>query len=237
MAHEACGGRPDRFRAMVLAPIRYTSQTLKPPAAIFATSRAVRTWFAQALGRQYGAYLSTETDAEHILPETIPFAKRDRATGDMTSSEPLKLLVDAMLGRLTKWLRLAGYDAESGGGLPDHELARRARAEARALVTRDPALASRRGLRTLLIRSETLEDQLREVKESLGPPPGSPFSRCSVCNGLLEGADPDQVADLVPPYVLRTQNKFRLCPSCHRVYWSGTHSQGIRSRIAIFADE
>lgn len=222
---------------MVLASVRHRSQIYGIAQIISDTSRPTWSCPAQVLDRQYHAGLSPEADVQLILPETIPFAKRDRVTRGTTSSVPLKLLVDAMLGRLARWLRLMGYDAESGGGLADHELARRARAEGRVLVTRDRVLASRRGLRTLLIRSQTLEEQLREVKEALGRPPGSPFTRCSVCNSVLEEAAPDRVAHLVPPYVLRSQNKFRLCPSCDRIYWSGTHCQGIDGRIAIFTDE
>ncbi len=45
-------------------------------------------------------------------------------------SRPPALLVDAMLGKLAKWLRLAGYDAEFWRAGSDDELIAAARARA-----------------------------------------------------------------------------------------------------------
>lgn len=152
-------------------------------------------------------------------------------------STPLKLLGDGMLGRLAKWLRLLGYDTAYDNAASDPELARRARSEGRVLLTRDHELAARRGLRTLLIQSEVLEEQVREVQDALGPPHDPALSRCSVCNVVLKTASPDKIADLVPPYVLRTQTEFRRCPGCGRVYWPGSHIQRMRSQIEKFTTE
>lgn len=58
---------------------------------------------------------------------------------------PPRLLADGMLGKLAKWLRLLGYDTAYENDAPDHELARRARAEGRILLTRDRELSARRG--------------------------------------------------------------------------------------------
>jgi uncharacterized protein with PIN domain len=139
-----------------------------------------------------------------------------------------------MLGKLCKWLRLLGYDTVYDNVASDLELARRARAESRVLLTRDRELSARRGLRTLLIQSQVLENQVREVQTALGPPPRPPLSRCAVCNTTLETATRAEIADRVPPYVLRTQTEFRRCPGCERVYWPGSHVQGMNDRIKKF---
>lgn len=139
--------------------------------------------------------------------------------------KPLKLLADGMLGRLAKWLRLQGYDTAYDNEASDPQLARRARAEGRVLLTRDHELATRRGLRTLLIHSENLEEQLQEVRRALGPPPEPPLTRCAVCNATLDRVSPAEVADRVPPFVLRTQTSFHRCTGCERVYWPGSHVQ------------
>jgi uncharacterized protein with PIN domain len=103
------------------------------------------------------------------------------------------------------------------------------------LLTRDRELSARRGLRTLLIKSEVLEEQVQEVQDALGPPPRPPLSRCAVCNADLETVSPAEIADRVPPYVLRTQTEFRRCSGCDRVYWPGSHFQGMRGQIEKFA--
>ena len=150
------------------------------------------------------------------------------------NDEPLQLLADGMLGKLAKWLRLLGYDTAYDNAATDLELARRARAEGRILLTRDRELAGRRGLRTLLIQSEILEEQVREVQDALGPPPDPALSRCAVCNAALETVSSEEVADCVPPYVLRTQAEFRLCPGCRRVYWAGSHMEMMREQLGHF---
>lgn len=147
---------------------------------------------------------------------------------------PLRLLADCMLGRLAKWLRLLGYDTAYENDATDHELARRSRAEGRVLLTRDRELANRRGLRTLLIQSQALEEQVQEVEEAFGLPPDPALSRCSVCNVVVEQVSPAEVADRVPPYVLETQSEFRLCPGCGRVYWPGSHVQAMDEHLEEF---
>jgi hypothetical protein len=141
-----------------------------------------------------------------------------------------------MLGRLARWLRLLGYDAAYEKDADDLHLARRARAEGRVLLTRDHALAARRGLETLLIASETLEEQIEQVQEDLGPPPGPALSRCNRCNVPLRDVSPEEVADRVPPYVLHTHDAFRHCPECGRVYWPGTHLERMSEQIDAVAE-
>lgn len=150
--------------------------------------------------------------------------------------KPLKLLADNMLGRLARWLRLLGYDTAYERDADDLRLARRARSERRVLLTRDHALAARPGLHTLLIESEELEEQIEEVREALGPPPKPTLSRCNVCNTPLEPASSEEVADRVPPYVLRTHDEFQVCPGCGRVYWAGTHLEHMRQELEDVED-
>ncbi|MCP4516602.1 MAG: twitching motility protein PilT, partial [Delftia sp.] len=139
-----------------------------------------------------------------------------------------------MLGKLSRWLRLLGYDSAYNNVASDPELARRARAEGRVLLTRDRELSTRRGLRALLIQSEILENQVRELQAALGPPPHPPLSRCAVCNTALETVAPAEITARVPPYVLRTQAEFRHCPGCDRIYWPGSHFRGMRDQIEKF---
>lgn len=153
------------------------------------------------------------------------------------NERPLQLLADGMLGSLAKWLRILGYDTAYDNAAPDPALARRARAEGRVLLTRDRELSRRSGLRTLLIHSETLEEQIREVRAALGPPPEPALTRCSVCNTTLTPLAREEAAERVPPYVLRTHETFHYCPTCDQVYWAGSHVRAMRRRIEGLAGE
>jgi uncharacterized protein with PIN domain len=143
----------------------------------------------------------------------------------------MNFLADNMLGSLAKWLRILGYDVAYPPSADDNELVRLARAEGRVLLTRDTGLARRRGLTALLIESESLEDQVRQVIEQMGLSLDRPFSRCSVCNTSLQRVDKDLVRDRVPPYVFQTQDNFSICPHCDKIYWQGTHWVRMQKKI------
>lgn len=149
-----------------------------------------------------------------------------------------------MLGTLAKWLRILGYDTLYESSLDDHQLVRLSRAEDRVLLTRDRELARRRGLRVLLVTGEDLDEQLRQVLAYL---PASTagrqedntadqsFTRCPVCNEVLQPMDLETARTRVPEYVAQTQTTFRTCPTCKRVYWRGTHWQRMGEHLARMA--
>ena len=142
----------------------------------------------------------------------------------------MKLLCDHMLGSLARWLRFMGYDTAYPEPAPDRLLIERARSEDRILLTRDKELASRvRG--AVQIRSDDLEEQIREVATALPLRLVNPLSRCSLCNEALVSASPDEVRDLVPEGVRSRHQAFWHCPSCGRVYWQGSHWDKMVARL------
>lgn len=143
----------------------------------------------------------------------------------------MKLLADAMLGRLAKWLRILGVDTAYLADTDDYAVMRLARAEDRLILTRDRDLAGRRGIRVLLINSEVLEEQVEQILTVVGFPERV-ISRCPVCNQSLVEAEPSAVVSRIPPYVRKTQRHFSLCVACDRVYWRGTHWERMQTVIA-----
>jgi len=49
------------------------------------------------------------------------------------------------------------------------------------------------------------------------------FSRCLLCNQVLEKVEKEKIKDRLYPYVYQTQENFVHCPKCDRIYWSATH--------------
>jgi uncharacterized protein with PIN domain len=137
--------------------------------------------------------------------------------------EPVRWLVDGMLGRLARYLRFLGYDAEYVPDVEDAELRRRAIAESRVLLTRDRELAARTP-GALRITFPELDDQLRELR-ALYPPLRTEvrFERCTECNGPLQRGPPGG-----PP---ASERPTFVCGACGHVYWEGSHTQRIRERI------
>ena len=149
-----------------------------------------------------------------------------------------KFVVDCMLGKLAKWLRLVGYDTAYMRDAQDDALVRQAVREDRILLTKDNLLAQRRLLRNrcIFVEEEGTGAQLREVmrKLSLRFVPDDMFTRCMVCNGEIEAVPKESVKALVPPYVHETQEEFGRCGSCGKIYWRGTHVDHVMAALRQF---
>ena len=123
-----------------------------------------------------------------------------------------------------------GYDTAYPEPGPDRALIDRARAEDRILLTRDKELASRLP-GTVQVRSDDLEEQIREVAAVLRLQLVDPLSRCSLCNEILAPLPPEVVGGLVPEGVRSRHREFWRCPACRRVYWQGSHWNKMIERL------
>lgn len=141
-------------------------------------------------------------------------------------------IVDYMLGRLVTWLRLLGCDTVYANALDDAAIARRAQQEDRIVLTRDRELARRKNIRTILVASERVHEQLAQVVRECNLPISDCAPRCALCNGVLHDIPRAEVAGRVPPYVWRTQKRFMRCEGCGHIYWQGTHWTRMQERLA-----
>jgi uncharacterized protein with PIN domain len=152
-------------------------------------------------------------------------------------SDTPKFIVDHNVGKLARWLRLMGYDARFFQGENDSELVALALSENRIILTRDTRIMKRRlvtkgRLRALLIGSDQPIKQIHQVVDSLKLDYRfNPFSLCLECNRPLVERKKAEVKELVPPYVFKTQEYFRQCPACQRIYWRGTHWRAMTRRL------
>jgi len=137
----------------------------------------------------------------------------------------MKFIADMMLGRLARWLRLYGYDTLYGVK-DDDEIIAIGRREGRVILTRDSGLAERAkklGLEVILLDSNSLEGQVRELKrfgvelKELFPP----NARCPKCNGPIRPVSKEEVRDKVPSKVYESYDEFYVCEDCGQIYWPG----------------
>jgi uncharacterized protein with PIN domain len=138
-----------------------------------------------------------------------------------------------MLGRLARWLRIAGYDTRYDAHVEDADLVRTALEEGRSILTRDRALPLEWSVADLLVLdSEDPLEQLREVVDHFRLDWRTrAFSRCSRCNALVEPAPLRQLAHRVPERVLVQRNALARCPACGRIYWEGSHTERMRRAL------
>ncbi|MBI5561151.1 MAG: Mut7-C RNAse domain-containing protein [Deltaproteobacteria bacterium] len=155
----------------------------------------------------------------------------------MSEGRGLKIFADSMLGKLALWMRVMGYDAEYEKAIDDGELVKRARMEGRVILTRDTLLIKRRWAREnhLFIESDRPGEQLRQVLSVFKIDKEMFLTRCIRCNTLLEDAGKESVKGLVPPYVYSTQESFKTCPRCRRIYWAGTHRENMEREVERIA--
>ena len=135
---------------------------------------------------------------------------------------------------------MMGYDTLFFEGSDDSDMVAGALAENRVILTRDTEIMKRRvvnsgRLKAILIDSEEPEHQIKQVIDALSlERQFKPFTLCLECNQPLVEKAKDQVKDLVPPYVFKTQSHYMECPACHRIYWKGTHWAAMTRKLEKF---
>ena len=149
----------------------------------------------------------------------------------------MKFIVDANVGKLTKWLRLLGHDTVFFDGKKDAEMIAQALDEERTILTRDThimkwGIVSKGRVRALLVEADEPQLQVRQVVRELKlEMPDHAFTVCLECNERLKAVEREDIRRRVPPYVLVTQQDFLECPKCHRVYWKGTHWRAMVEKV------
>jgi hypothetical protein len=154
---------------------------------------------------------------------------RAKALSFASNAAQPRFVADVMLGRLAKWLRIAGFDVLYSNRYSDEELASLSMKEDRILLSRDTRLLIRRSVREFIyLESEKIQEQIKQIFRATATSaiPGL-LTRCLACNDVLSEIARENARERVPPYVFQTQRTFKLCPRCRKIYWAGTHRQSV----------
>jgi len=148
---------------------------------------------------------------------------------------PIKFLVDFMLGKLAKQLRILGFDTEyikpqASNNYNPLSLIKIAQHQERILLTRNTKLKDYSCV--LFIESEKTKDQIRQIVNHFKIDKEiKAFSRCIVCNELLTPISKPAVKGKVPFYIFQTKDEFSFCPKCNKIYWQGSHLKDMQKRV------
>lgn len=148
----------------------------------------------------------------------------------------MKFLADAMLGKLSRWLRMLGQDVEYSTQLGDDQLLTQAKAESRVLLTKDFELYQRalgRGLEAFYLQGTSEAERLAELAKRFGLPLEIDMDRsyCPRCNGKLQAATKEQIRGDVEANTFLYYDKFWKCPKCGHLYWQGAHWKQIMQTL------
>jgi uncharacterized protein with PIN domain len=174
-------------------------------------------------------------DAEDISVYPV-FESLDISDVQHLRSKPLRnprFVADVHLGRLTKYLRMMGFDIYYKNDFSDEEIVKISLKERRAILTRDIGILKRTEVtHAYFIRTDKVEKQTEEVIRRFDLQNEiKEFSRCLECNELLKSIKKETIIEQLPPKVSQTHNEFYQCPSCKKIYWKGTHYQRMLSFI------
>lgn len=143
-----------------------------------------------------------------------------------------------MLGKLSRWLRILGYDSDYKQNEEDSTLINLANEKDRILLTKDVELyrkTVKAGVEAFLLESENETENLakiaRHYKLELEFKPD--ISRCPKCNAKLKSAPIEEAKSQVPPTILKSQYEFWQCANseCQNIYWKGSHWRKIKKGI------
>jgi hypothetical protein len=155
----------------------------------------------------------------------------------------IKFIVDNNVGKLAKWLRIIGYDTLLFKEKNDDKMIEIALNEDRVVLTKNSQIMIRRlvtsgKLKALHIKCDEPKAQLRQTVKMLNLDfHSNPFSLCLKCNHKLVPRNKEEMQELVPARVFQIQNQYMECPSCHRIYWHGTHWQAMVRELESIAEE
>jgi uncharacterized protein len=144
-----------------------------------------------------------------------------------------KFVADGHLGKLTRDLRLLGFDVAYDPQAEDRQLLDIMKRENRALLTRDRRLLMHVVVKTgYCPRSQNADEQTVEVirrfdlLRSLAP-----FTRCLRCNEPLRKVSKAEVIERLEPLTKIYYEQFRRCTGCGQIYWSGSHFSKLQKRL------
>jgi uncharacterized protein with PIN domain len=161
------------------------------------------------------------------------FESLDISSVSRVRSTPLretKFALDVHLGKLARLLRMFGFDSSYATDAEDGELVQLARRESRIILTRDRGLLKRRLVsHGYLVRGTEPREQIAEVIGRFDLTSRvRMFGRCMMCNTPLERCEKKEVRASLPASVADAHEEYSRCPSCARVFWKGSHWEGMK---------
>lgn len=169
-----------------------------------------------------------------ILPVPQPW---DVRSPSLLRPEPLpaiRFLADANVGRLARYLRLAGFDTFYDWRWDDDRIVAEIRRQNRIVLSRDLGLLKRKQIVFgRCVRAEEPAAQLREILDLLAlTSEMQPFTRCLECNAPLQPVAKQDVLHRLEPLTRKYYEDFSRCPVCDRVYWPGSHKEKMEQLLA-----
>ena len=136
------------------------------------------------------------------------------------------IIADSMLGKLSRYLRMIGYEVEYMDSDKDDSYIAGLSGD-NLILTRDKQLHDR-AKGSILIKSFDPVDQLAEIKGKMPVPQHKFMELCSICGSVLDKVEKN---DNLPSYVNKEAGEIFRCNKCGKFYWDGSHTENFRKML------
>jgi len=180
-------------------------------------------------------HLINDGDDISVYPE---FESFDISEVQHLRPKPLrnpKFVADVHLGKLSRYLRMLGFDISYRNNFTDDEIVCVSLGEMRAILTRDRGILKRNEVtHGYYLRNTKIEEQIKEVLKRFDLQKSiKEFTRCIECNELLKPTKKESILNQLPLKVSQTQTEFHQCLVCKKIYWKGTHHHRMNDIIQL----
>jgi uncharacterized protein len=143
----------------------------------------------------------------------------------------MRLICDAMLGKLSKYLRILGLNTAHIRLLTELDKYRGEDGPSVFFTRRKTQMMPYKN--TLYIKSDNVFDQLKEISGFIKPYVSMEtlMSRCLSCNAMLVSVEKGEIEPFVPEYIFHRYAAFKTCPACRKVYWEGSHVEHMKECV------
>lgn len=136
------------------------------------------------------------------------------------------IIADSMLGKLSRYLRIMGYEVEYITSEKDDDFIVKM-SNGNVVLTRDKELHQRIP-GSILIKGYEPLDQLIEIIDKLPEPKYKPWELCPICSSKLEIVTGRKD---FPEYVSKVAEEIFYCRKCDKYYWKGSHTSNFRKMM------
>jgi uncharacterized protein with PIN domain len=184
------------------------------------------------------SYRLQDGDTVSVYPV---FESLDISTVIRLRQKPLRIvrfILDVHLGKLSRILRMLGFDSLYRNDYDDAEIVTIALKEKRVILTRDRGILKIKAVtHGYWIRSSIPEKQVTEVLDRFDLYSQiHPFYRCMSCNGMIVSVGKTDIEDRLQRKTKQYYDDFSICSACGKLFWKGTHYDRMKTYIDRLMD-
>jgi hypothetical protein len=136
-----------------------------------------------------------------------------------------KFICDVHLGRLSKYMRMLGWDTLYSNQYSPDEMIAISGQEKRIILSRNYQLTRHKKVtHSYWIQSSCPVEQIKDLINKLDLSDKIiPLTRCLKCNHGLMPVEKKKIAHRLQALTAKYYNEFYVCPACDQIYWKGSH--------------